>query len=118
MSIHHIKRTFMTLAAIGSLTFVIQVDAKSVAKGASSSAVTADDQLKGSRNDVELTRRVRDQITSKDSLSTKAHNIKIITLNGVMTLRGPVQSENEKMEIARIAKSVTSDIRNELEISK
>ncbi len=117
---HRIKRFTMNLAAISSLLFVIQVDGKNIAKNqaADNSALTAEDQLKGSRNDVELTRRVREEITSRESLSTQAHNIQIITLNGVMTLRGSVKSMSEKNQIANIAKSVATDIRNEIEISK
>lgn len=117
---HRIKRFTLTLAALSSLLFVIQVDGKNVAneKDHNTTAMTADDQLKGSRNDVELTRRVREEITNRESLSTQAHNIKIITLNGVMTLRGPVKNMSEKNQIAKIAKSVASDIRNELEIAE
>jgi len=46
--------------------------------------------------DVELTRRIREAVVADDSLSTSAHNIKIITINGMVTLRGPVSSTEEK----------------------
>ena len=44
-----------------------------------------------SKADLALTQRIRQAIVADDSLSTTAHNVKIITSDGVVTLRGPVQ---------------------------
>ena len=42
------------------------------------------------------------------SLSTYAHNIKIITVNGAVTLKGPVKSDDEKAKLAEIAANAVS----------
>jgi hyperosmotically inducible periplasmic protein len=58
----------------------------------------------GSEADRETTRRIRRAITRNDQLSANAKNIKIITINGKVTLRGPVDSEQEKQTIDSIVK--------------
>ena len=62
------------------------------------------DQQKGSAADRELTRQIRRSIMADKSLSTYAHNIKIISQNGSVTLKGPVKSEDEKRAV--MAKAV------------
>ena len=62
------------------------------------SAATADKQ-KMSSEDRELTRKIRCAITEDKSLSTYAHNIKIITRDGKVTLKGPVRSGEEKATV-------------------
>jgi len=79
--------------------------------------LTPTDQSRGSDADVELTRKIREQLTSDSSLSSNAHNIKVITLGGVTTLRGPVNSQSEKERVAQIAQNVVgANVRNELQI--
>lgn len=72
----------------------------------------------GSEADREITRRIRRAITSNDQLSTAAKNVKIITVNGKVTLRGPVQSEQEEKAIAAIAQSTgdVTSVDNQLEV--
>jgi osmotically-inducible protein OsmY len=69
--------------------------------------------------DVELTRRIREAVVADESLSTPAHNVKIITVNGVVTLRGPVASAQEKTKIVETAKKLagTKQIENQLEVA-
>lgn len=62
------------------------------------SGATADDQG-GGKADRELTARIRKAIVQDDSLSVYAHNIKIITRDGRVTLRGPVRSIQEKAAV-------------------
>ena len=57
------------------------------------------DQQKNDRPDREITQQIRHSIMSDKSLSTYAHNVKIITQNGQVTLKGPVRSEDEKRAI-------------------
>ncbi|MGH7967959.1 MAG: BON domain-containing protein [Limisphaerales bacterium] len=64
----------------------------------SETALTPGDQG-SSTADREITRRVRRALTANDQLSTTAKNIKIITTNGRVTLRGPVKDEQEKRQI-------------------
>jgi hypothetical protein len=65
--------------------------------------VTADQQ-KMNAADRELTRKIRRSIVADKSLSTYAHNIKIISQNGAVTLKGPVKSDDEKQAV--VAKAV------------
>lgn len=69
--------------------------------------------------DVELTRRIREAVVDDKSLSTSAHNIKIITINGIVTLRGPVASAQEKTKIAETAQKLagTKQVENQLEVA-
>lgn len=71
-------------------------------------------------SDVELTRKIREGVVSDDSLSLMAHNVKIISVDGVVTLRGPVENEAERERIASLAeKSAGSGkVRNHLEVAR
>ena len=78
--------------------------------------VTADQQ-KMNATDRELTRKIRRSIMADKSLSTYAHNVKIISQNGAVTLKGPVKSDDEKktvvakaVEVAGSADKVTDQI--------
>jgi hypothetical protein len=62
------------------------------------SAATADKQQM-SPEDRELTKKIRSAIIGDKSLSTYAHNIKIITRDGKVTLKGPVRSNEEKTTV-------------------
>jgi hyperosmotically inducible protein len=68
---------------------------------------TADDQSNG-QSDRLTTAKIRKAITADKTLSTYAHNVKIITLNGAVTLKGPVKSDEEKQKVASMAANVVS----------
>ena len=65
-----------------------------------------------------LTQRIQQAIMADESLSTTAKNVKIIMINGVVTLRGPVHSLQEKGSIAATAQHIagTNNVDNQLEI--
>ena len=65
---------------------------------ADKSAVTADQQ-KMNAADRTLTQKIRKAVMADKSLSTYAHNVKIISQNGMVTLKGPVRSDDEKKSI-------------------
>ena len=67
------------------------------------------DQQKGNATDRELTRQIRRSIVADKSLSTYAHNIKIISQNGAVTLKGPVKSDDEKKTVVAKAVAVAGD---------
>jgi osmotically-inducible protein OsmY len=50
-------------------------------------------------NDRQLTQQIRRALVKDKSLSTSAHNVKIIAQNGTVTLKGPVKSDEEKQAI-------------------
>ncbi len=62
------------------------------------------DQQKANATDRDLTKKIRQSVMADKSLSTYAHNIKIISQNGSVTLKGPVKSEVEKRSV--MAKAV------------
>jgi hyperosmotically inducible protein len=76
------------------------------------------DQQSNSSSDVELTRKIRHSLTQDKSLSTYAHNVKIITRNGVVELKGPVRSPSEKDAVEAKATEIagTSKVKNELTV--
>jgi hyperosmotically inducible protein len=84
----------------------------------SSEQVTADQQKQNS-SDIELTRKIRSSITKDKSLSTYAHNVKVITQDGVVTLKGPVRSEEESKVIESKASEIAgaSNVKNQLDIA-
>jgi hyperosmotically inducible periplasmic protein len=79
---------------------------------------TADDQ-KMNPADRSITQKIRKAIHEDNSLSTYAHNVKIITQDGKVTLRGPVRSEEEKASIEAKAVAVAGpgNVTNQLEIA-
>ena len=64
------------------------------------------DQQKENRSDRDITQQIRKAIVKDKSLSSYAHNVKVITQNGMVTLKGPVRSEDEKMAVAAKAAEV------------
>jgi hyperosmotically inducible protein len=57
------------------------------------------DQQKMNSSDRETTKQIRQAIEKDKSISTYGHNIKVVTQNGMVTLKGPVRSEEEKKAI-------------------
>lgn len=71
-----------------------------------------------SEADLEITRRVRSAITDNDQLSANAKNIKIITTNGKVTVRGPVKNAEEQRLIESIIKGAgVQSFDNQLEVN-
>lgn len=69
-------------------------------------------------SDRDITRQIRRSVEKDKSISTYGHNVKIITQNGMVTLKGPVRSEEEKKAIeAKAAEVAGADkITNEMEV--
>jgi hyperosmotically inducible periplasmic protein len=57
------------------------------------------DQQKENPNDRQLAQQIRRALVKDKSLSTNAHNVKIIAQNGMVTLKGPVNSDSEKQAV-------------------
>jgi hyperosmotically inducible periplasmic protein len=77
------------------------------------------DQQKSNVSDRDLTKRIRQSIVGDKSLSTYAHNVKVISQNGVVTLKGPVRSEEEKRAIESKAMDVVGSggkVNNEMSV--
>lgn len=72
-----------------------------------------------SKSDREITRKIRRAVVKDKSLSQYAHNVKIITRDGQVTLKGPVRSVKEKTAIGKAAAQVAGKamVSNKLEIA-
>jgi hyperosmotically inducible periplasmic protein len=79
---------------------------------------TAGDQSENEA-DRTISQNIRQAITADDSLSTNGKNVKIITTDGTVTLRGPVKSEKEKSTIGAKAQQIAGvkNVDNQLEIT-
>ena len=66
-----------------------------------------------------ITQKIRKAVHEDKSLSTYAHNIKIITQDGKVTLRGPVRSEDEKSNLQAKAAEIAGqdNVTNQLEVA-
>lgn len=79
--------------------------------------MTADQQMNSSE-DLNITQHIRQNIMKEKNFSTYAQNVKIITMNGKVTLKGPVRSEYERNSIVNYARLVVSPskITNEMSV--
>jgi hyperosmotically inducible protein len=68
--------------------------------------------------DIQLAAAVRSEIVKDKSLSTMAHNVKLVAASGVVTLRGPVSSDAERQKVAKCAAAVAgvSRVDNQLDV--
>ena len=83
-------------------------------------AATADKQ-KMNAGDRNLTAKIRRAVIADKSLSTYGHNVKIISRDGVVTLKGPVKSSDEVNNIVGKATTITGDatkVVNELSVAQ
>ena len=105
-----------TLSAIAEEKAAADNTAKNE-RDASGETKTSGDQS-NSPEDIKITAAIRRAVVADKSLSMTATNVKIITVNGMVTLRGPVNSAEEKATIARLAKSAAGEakIDNQLEV--
>lgn len=83
----------------------------------SGTTLTPEDQG-GGESDLRITQHIRQALMDED-LSMNARNAKVITIDGTVTLRGPVESEGEKQRVADLARGVAGvrAVDNQLEVS-
>jgi hyperosmotically inducible periplasmic protein len=103
-----LRSIFSATAVCGLLTIpcIAQTQPDNTAQN-KDHAVTAENQS-AATSDRAITHNVRKAIMADKSLSSYAHNVKVITVNGAVTLKGPVHSEEEKQKIQADAASVVS----------
>jgi hyperosmotically inducible protein len=79
---------------------------------------TTADQQKETPADRELAQKIRKSIVDDKSLSTYGHNVKVIVRNGIVSLKGPVKSEDEKKSIGAKAADVAGadKVQNQLTV--
>jgi len=85
----------------------------------SGATLTPENQVEDD-GDRKITAEIRRAVVGADSLSLNAHNVKIITRNRVVTLRGPVESKAEKTTIGNLARQAAGvqEVQNQLEIER
>jgi osmotically-inducible protein OsmY len=124
MSQHRFVRL---LAAAGSFVMLIAVpvfaqtapdNTKVNTRDRADGSVTADQQ-KNDKADRDLTQQIRRALTKDKTLSTYAHNVKVVAQDGRVTLKGPVRSEEERKVVAAKAVDVAGagHVTNELTIA-
>lgn len=74
----------------------------------------------GKKADIDKLQAIRRELVSDRSLSTNAKNVKVVVINGTVTLRGVVNSQSEKVKVASAAKKYADDseILDELEVTR
>lgn len=77
------------------------------------------DQQKNNARDTQITAKIRQEIMKQKDFSSYAKNIKIITVDGKVTLKGPVRTQNEQTWILQSARSVVglSNVVDKIEIA-
>jgi hyperosmotically inducible protein len=106
----HSQHRFAVLAAIlvGGLAVQIapaQTQPDNTGVNKNDTAVTADTQ-KNNQGDRYLTQQIRKAVIADKTLSTYGHNVKIISQEGTVTLKGPVKSEDERKNIVAKAEQI------------
>lgn len=121
------KRTLLTLTCLSTLTLAgMAADDKNVnpdntgknERDRSGETQTSGDQSNSSA-DLKTTQAIRQALMKDSELSATAKNIKVITANGHVTLRGPVKNAQEKAKIDQLAKSAAggAQIEDQLEVT-
>jgi len=119
------KRTLLALACLSALSVAaLAGDEKAKSdntatneRDRSGETKTSGDQSNNSA-DIKTTQAIRQALMKDGELSTTAKNIKVITANGHVTLRGPVKTAQEKAKIDQLAKSAAggAQIDNQLDV--
>ena len=81
-------------------------------------STNADKAIKNNLSDRQVEAHIRREIVKDKNLSTYAHNVKIVSANGKVTLKGPVRSEDEKQTVEQYAKKYAAEqnVTNELTV--
>lgn len=96
-------------------------EADNTAKNARDKSVTPTaDNAVDTKSDLELTKQIRQAVMDDSTLSTNAHNSKIVVESGKVTLVGPVASAEEVTRVGDLAAKVAgaNNVVNQLEIAK
>ena len=110
----------MSSSSASTLKGVISKDADNTemnTRDKNDNTITAQKQTNG-ETDIDVLANVRKAIIDDENLSISAHNVKIMVVNGKVTLRGPVKSANEKVRVEELAAQVVGvlDIDNQLDV--
>ena len=122
------KKALLFLVWFASAVFIVNIPGACLAQPADNTKInqrdrsqkelTADQQGE-TKQDREITQKIRRAIVNDKLLSTYANNVKIITVGGMVTLKGPVRSEEEKRAIEEKAAQIAGNdkIKSEIDIA-
>jgi hyperosmotically inducible periplasmic protein len=127
MSLKSVIRTFLLISSLLGGAWIVAQDSTSQPAPADNTKINqrdqnanepTADQQKDNRSDRDITQQIRKAIVKDKSLSTYAHNVKIITQNGQVTLKGPVRSDDEKQAVEAKASEIAGEgkVTSELDI--
>jgi hyperosmotically inducible protein len=118
-SMSNIAITAMNLAAVAALMIGTasptlfgqdtQPDNSKMNQSTANNTTQTAQKQKNNKGDRDLTAQIRKSIVGDKALSTYAHNVKIITRNGTVTLKGPVRSDDEKAAVEKYATQAAGD---------
>ena len=123
-----VKKALLFLVWFASAVFLVNIPGACLAQPADNTQInqrdrspqelTADQQGE-TKQDREITQKIRRAIVNDKLLSTYANNVKIITVGGMVTLKGPVRSEEEKRAIEEKAAQIAGNdkIKSEIDIA-
>ncbi|UYL08042.1 BON domain-containing protein [Bdellovibrio sp. SKB1291214] len=94
---------------VSVFAILLLVESGFAAEATQNKAKVADDQAMSEQHETDMTRMIRRKIMDDKSLSMNAHNIKIITENNQVVLRGVVENDSERSKVEKIAKSVAKN---------
>src|ERR1700753_332488 len=96
----------LTLPTAGALARAPDNSRSNAATGNSGDSGSIADGQSNSPQDLKLTQAIRRSVMADTARSTDAHNVKIVTVNGHVTLTGVVRSDSEKAAVEAKAVSV------------
>lgn len=120
------KRITLSLLCVSALAYSAFAEDQKAAdntgnneRDRSGETKTSGDQS-NSPEDIKITAAIRRAVVADKSLTMTATNVKIITANGVVTLRGPVNTAAEKAKIGELAQKAAgkAKIENQLEVKE
>jgi len=121
------KNSLLFMVLFASVVFLVNIPGACLAESGDNTEInkrdrsekelTADQQGE-TKEDREITQKIRQAVVDDKALSTYAHNVKIITVDGMVTLKGPVRSEKEKRVIEEKAAQIAGNgkIKSEMDI--
>lgn len=122
------KKRLVFMVLFLSTVFLVNIPGACLAQSADNTKINKRDQSPKeltagqqgeTKQDRQITQKIRRAIVEDKSLSTYAHNVKIITSGGMVTLKGPVRSEEEKMAVEEKAAQIAGSgkVKNEMDIA-
>jgi hyperosmotically inducible periplasmic protein len=118
-TVHAIVFTGLSVAMAGLTMAQAPADNTKVNKRDQDKGAVTADQQKENSSDREITQKIRRSLMQDKTLSSYAHNVKVVAQDGRVTLKGPVRSEDEKRAVEAKAIEVVGaeHVTNEMSVA-